>query len=72
MSANTDGSVKVVELIGESNESWEAAAEQAITDASETIEGISGIEIVGHTAKVEDNEIVQYRATVHISFPIQR
>lgn len=72
MTDDTDGSVKVVELIGESSESWEDAAEQAITDASETIDGISGIEIVGHTAKVVDDEIVQYRATVHLTFPIAR
>lgn len=72
MTNGETGTVKVVELIGESKESWQDAAEQAIVDANETIEGISGIEIVGHTAKVEGDEIVQYRATVHISFPIQR
>lgn len=65
-------SVKVIELVGESGESWEAAAQQALDDASATLEGISGIEIVNQTAKVDDDEIVQYRSTVHISFPIQR
>lgn len=72
MSTEEHGSVKVIELVGESGESWEAAAQQALDDASETLEGISGIEIVSQTAKVEDDEIVQYRSTVHISFPIQR
>lgn len=65
-------SVKVVEIIGESDESWEDATEQAVVDASETIEGISGVEIVDQTAKIEDNEIVQYKSTVHIAFPVQR
>ena len=72
MSAEEQGSVKVIELVGESSESWEAAAQQALNDAGETLEGISGIEIVNQTAKVENNEIVQYRSTVHLSFPIQR
>lgn len=72
MSAEEQGSVKVIELVGESGESWEAAAQQALNDASETLDGISGIEIVNQTAKVENNEIVQYRTTVHLSFPIQR
>lgn len=67
-----ESTVKVVELIGESNESWEDAARQAVVDACETLEGVSGIEIVGQTAKIEDDEIVQYRSTVHVSFPIQR
>ena len=71
MSAD-ERTVKVVELVGESSESWEAAAKQALADASETLDGISGIEIVNQTAKVEDDEIVQYRSTVHLSFPIQR
>lgn len=62
----------MIELVGESTESWEAAAKQALKDAGETLDGISGLEIVGQTAEVEDNEIVQYRSTVHLSFPIQR
>lgn len=64
--------VKVIELVGESSESWEDAAQQALNDASETLEGINGIEVVSQTAEVEDNRIVQYRSTVHLSFPIQR
>jgi flavin-binding protein dodecin len=72
MATSDRGSVKVVELIGESDESWEAAAQQALSDASNTIEEISGIDIVSQTAKVENDEIVQYRTTVHLSFPVQR
>lgn len=72
MSTENQGSVKVIELVGESSESWEAAAQQALDDASQTLEGISGIKIMSQTAKVENNEIIQYRTTVHISFPIQR
>lgn len=72
MSGEEQGSVKVIELVGESNESWEAAAQQALDDASATLDGISGIEIVNQTAEVENDEIVQYRSTVHLSFPIQR
>lgn len=65
-------SIKVVELVGNSDESWEDAAQTALNDASESIEGITGIEIVEQTAEVEDGEIVQYRSTVHVSFPVQR
>lgn len=65
-------SVKVIELVGNSDESWEDAAQTALDDAGTTIEGISGIEIVEQTAEVEDGEIVQYRSTVHVSFPVQR
>lgn len=72
MSSSDSGSVKIVEVMGESDQSWEDAAQQAVSDAGETIDGISGIDVVSQTAKVEDDQIVQYRTTVHISFPVQR
>ena len=72
MTNGEDGSVKVVEIIGESSESWKDAAQQAVDDASETLDGLSGVEIVSQTAEIENDEIVQYRATVHLSFPVQR
>ena len=65
-------SVKVIEVIGESSDSWQDAAENAVADASETLEGVSGIEVQDHTAEVENGEIVQYRTVVHVAFPIQR
>ncbi|WP_436935595.1 dodecin family protein [Halovenus marina] len=72
MSTSDRGTVKIVEVMGESEESWEDAAQQAITDTGQTIDGISGIDIVSQTAEVENDEIVQYRTTVHLSFPVQR
>lgn len=72
MPAHETSTVKVIELVGESEESWEDAAEQALRDASATLEDVSGIDIVGQTASVENNEIVQYRSTVHVTFPIHR
>lgn len=72
MATSDRGTVKVVEVIGESEESWDAAAQQALSDASETIDGVSGIDVVNQTAKVENDEIVQYRTTVHLSFPVHR
>jgi flavin-binding protein dodecin len=71
-SSEENRTVKVVEVIGESNESWEDAAQNAVSDASATLEGISGIEVVEQTAEVEGGDIVQFRATVHVAFPIQR
>lgn len=64
--------VKVIELTGNSDESWEDAAQQALADADETLEEISGIEIISQTADVENGEITQYKSTVHVSFALQR
>lgn len=64
--------VKVIELTGTSEDSWEDAAQQALTDADETLEELRGIHIVSQTADVEDGAITQYKTTVHVSFVLQR
>jgi dodecin len=65
--------VKVIELQGESDESWEDAAESAVQDASETLQGISGIEVVSQTADVDDDgQITGYNTTVNVAFTLQR
>lgn len=62
--------VKVIKVIGTSEESWQAAAEEAFEQASQTVEDIHGIEIEGWTANVEDGRITEYKATVEIAFPV--
>jgi dodecin len=64
--------VKVVELIGTSTKSWEDAAASAIKEASETVKGITGLEVSAQTARVKDNKIVEYRTTVKIAFLVER
>lgn len=62
--------VKIVKVLGTSEESWQDAAEEAFRQASHTIEDISGVEVEDWTAKVQDNEIVEYHATCEIAFPV--
>ena len=64
------GAVKVIEVIGVSEESWEDAAEQAVKKASESVKGITGIEVIAHTARVNDGKIVQYNATIKLAFVV--
>jgi len=63
--------VKTVELIGNSTNSWEDAAQNALDDAAETIEGIRGVEIVSQTANVENGQIERYKTTLHVAFELQ-
>lgn len=64
--------VKTIKLTGNSSESWEDAAQRALTDADETLEQISGIELVSQTADVEDGELTRYKSTIHVAFELQR
>lgn len=60
--------VKVIELIGSSPNSWEAAAQNAIDVASKTVRGITGIDVIHFTAKVKDGKIVTYKTNVKVAF----
>lgn len=62
--------VKVIKVLGTSEESWNDAAEEAVAQASETVEDIHGVEIEDQTASVEDGRITEYKTTVEIAFPV--
>ena len=64
------GAVKVVEIIGVSEESWEDAAKRAVKKAAESINDISGVEAVSFTARVKGGEIVSYNTTCKIAFAV--
>jgi flavin-binding protein dodecin len=62
--------VKIIELIGTSKKSWEDAANNAVKEAAKTVSGITGIEIISQTAKVEKGTIAEYRANVKAAFTV--
>ncbi len=62
--------VKVVKVLGTSAESWTDAADEAVTEASKTIDDIHGVEIEDQTAEVEGGEVTEYRTTVEVAFPV--
>ncbi len=63
--------VKVIEVLAQSDKSWEDAAQNAITEASKSIRNIKSIYIKEKSAKVTDNKISRYRITAKISFIIE-
>jgi len=64
--------IKVIELIGTSKQSWEDAASNAVKDAHQTVSGITGLEILGQTARVENGVIAEYRATLKVAFLVDK
>ncbi|MFC6733314.1 MULTISPECIES: dodecin family protein [unclassified Haladaptatus] len=62
--------VKIIKVLGTSSESWEAAAKEAVKVAAKSVEDIHGVEVEDWTADVENGEIVMYKATVEIAFPV--
>lgn len=63
--------LKVIEVLAESDKSWEDAAANAVARASKTLKGIKSIYIKDLEAKVENNKVVQYRINAKISFMLE-
>lgn len=65
---------KVAEIVGSSEKGWEDAVKVALDEAKKTIRGITGIEILNKTAKVDPNtgNITTYKATIKLAFGIER
>jgi flavin-binding protein dodecin len=64
--------IKTIDLVGVSTESWRDAAVQALSEASKTIRGISGMEVLDTSCNVADGEISEYLTHVRIKFRIER
>ncbi len=64
--------VKVVELVGESQKSWDDAVQCAMREAAKSIRHINGVEVLNWTGDVNDGgEIVKYKADIQIAFRVE-
>ena len=63
--------IKVIEILADSSESWEAATQVAVTEAAKTVKNIQSVFVKNFQAVVDDNNIVKYRVNVKISFIVQ-
>lgn len=63
--------VKVIELLAESDKSWEDAAQQAVKEAGKTVRNIKSVYLEDMQAKVKDNKIALYRVNAKVSFVVE-
>jgi flavin-binding protein dodecin len=64
--------VKIVEIMGVSEESFSEAVREAVREAARTIRNITGVEVIKSTAQVDGDEILEYHVTVRLAFAIER
>ena len=60
--------LKVIEVLAQSEKSWEDATNNALLQARDTVRGIRSIYIKNMEAVVEDGRISEYRINAKISF----
>ena len=62
---------KVIELIGNSKESFEDAVSSALEDASKTVRHISGADVIKFSVKCEEGRVIEYRCDLRVAFGIE-
>ena len=62
---------KVVEIVGSSPDSWQAAADAAVATAAKSIKNITGVQVKRMSAAVRDGKISSYKTTVKIAFGVE-
>jgi dodecin len=62
------GVIIIREMVGSSPDSWSAAAADAVSRASHTVRNIRQIEVVRHTARVDEGRIVEFQVELKIHF----
>ena len=62
---------RVTKITASSTKSFQDAVNDGLSRASETVRGITGLEVVSQKAKVEDGKITEYRTTIEITFVLE-
>ena len=65
------GVVKIIEVIGISEVSFEDAIQRGVAKASESVKDITGVEVQNMTARVKDGKVTQYHANMKLAFAVR-
>lgn len=63
--------LKVIEVLSNSDKSWEDATKKALAHASKSVKNIRSIYVNEQSATVKDGKIDGYRVNVKITFEVE-
>lgn len=63
--------LKVIEVLANSDKSWEDAAKNAVSHASKSVKNIRSVYIQDQSASVKDGELSDFRVNVKITFEVK-
>lgn len=63
--------MKVIEVLSNSNESWEDATNQAIKKASKSVKNIKSAFVQSQSVTVKDGEVDEYRVNLKVTFEVK-
>lgn len=63
--------MKVIEILANSEKSWEDATRKAIKQASKSVKGIKSAFVQSQSVVVNDDEITEFRVNLKITFEVK-
>ena len=63
--------LKVIEVLANSNKSWEEATQNAVTHAAKSVKHIRSVYVQEQSAIVDGDNITEYRVNVKITFEVK-
>ena len=65
------GNSDAIEVLSQSDKSWEDAAQVAVTNAAKSLRGIKSIYLKELETMVENNKVTRYRINAKVSFMVE-
>jgi flavin-binding protein dodecin len=62
--------LKVIEVMANSNKSWEDATDNAVQQASKSVKHIRSVYVNEQSCTVKDGKVDEYRVNVKITFEV--
>jgi len=63
--------MKVIEILSNSKDSWEDAAQKGVKKASESVKNIKSAFVQSQSCVVDDGEIKEYRVNLKVTFEVK-
>ena len=63
--------LKVIELLSNSEKSWEDATQKAVKQASKTIKNIKSVYVQEQSATVDNGKVSEFRVNLKVTFEVK-
>ena len=63
--------LKVIEVLSNSDKSWEDATRKAVKEASKTVKNIKSVYVKEQSAIVNGNDVTEFRVNIKLTFEVK-
>ena len=63
---------KIIDVVGESNESFANAVRNAVEEAGKTVKQMQWFEATQFRGTIKENKVIQFQVLVRIGFKVER